>query len=223
MSTKVPRPCRRKPTSLANRPVSRVIHKFLEGEAVHVAVPENAGLTFLRGPLTAYVLITLMLLVWLVEFLKILIYHGGEPFWLVEVLNVLIQHGEEPFFHRFGELLNNPFTVSQRNAKGSLRRRHFENWSSLQTLGALDSLDLWNIDDFLESLQLRDLDCLLHDLHLRNMHDLDDWPVHQGAARAAGASYSTAGQVPRVPGAPQSVLERRTQPREQVPRIPGTP
>ena len=101
-----PRPCHGKPTSLANQPtvqVSRVIHKFLEGETVRVAVPENAGLTFLRGPRTACVFITLMLLVW--------------P---VEVLNILIQHGGEPFFHRFGELLNNPFTVSRRNAKGSL-------------------------------------------------------------------------------------------------------
>ena len=100
--------------------VSRVIHKFLKGEAIRVAVPENAGLTFLRGPRTAYVFITLMLLVWLVEFLKVLIYHGGEQFWPVEVLNVLIQHGGEPFFHHFGELLNNPFTISRRNAKGSL-------------------------------------------------------------------------------------------------------
>ena len=32
----------------------------------------------------------------------------------------------------------------------------------------------------IDSLQLRDLDCLLHDLHLRNLHDLDDWCVHQG-------------------------------------------
>ena len=69
---------------------------FLEGEAVHAAVPENAGLTFLRGPLTAYVLITLMLL----------IYHGREAFWLVEVLNVLTQHGRVRDFHtnRFGKL-----------------------------------------------------------------------------------------------------------------------
>ena len=44
---------------------SRVIQRFLEREAVHVAVPENTGLTFRRGPLTANVFIALMLLVWL--------------------------------------------------------------------------------------------------------------------------------------------------------------
>ena len=63
--------------------VSRVIHRFLERKTVHVAVPENAGLTFFRGPLPAYVFITLMLL----------IYHGKESFWLIGVVNVLTQHG----------------------------------------------------------------------------------------------------------------------------------
>ena len=69
--------------------ISRVIHRFLKGEAVHVAVPENTGLTFLRGPLTANVFMALMLLVCLVEFLRVLIDRGRKVIWLVEVLGML--------------------------------------------------------------------------------------------------------------------------------------
>ena len=67
-----------------------------------------------------------------------------------------------------------------KNCFDKLLRRGRDDVQTLGSLGALDRLDIWNIDDFPDSLQLRDLDCLLHDLHLRNMHDLDDWPVHQG-------------------------------------------
>ena len=73
----------------------------------------------------------------------------------------------------------------------------------LQTLGAMDSLDFWNIDDFLDSLQMRNLNCLPHDLYLRTCTTLTTGSSTKGevVARTAGtSSYVTAGTDSRVLG-----------------------
>ena len=82
-----------------------------------------------------------------------------------------------------------------KNCFDKLLRRGRDDVQTLGSLGALDRLDFWNINDFLDSLQLGDLDCLL------------EKEPHVQLKRRTQPQQ----QVPRVPGAPQSV-QRRTQP-----------
>ena len=53
-----------------------------------------------------------------------------------------------------------------------------EQFSTSRKPGCPGQSGFLDLDDFLGSLQLWDLDGLIHDLHLWNLHNLDDWHVH---------------------------------------------
>ena len=61
-------------------------------------------------------------------------------------------------------VLRNLLVHSARSPFSRISREFiFRKTEGVRSLGALDSLDLWNLKDF------------LNDLHLRNLHNLDDW------------------------------------------------